>query len=46
MHRALGEMGASDPRYASHYEKHAEGLAEYVRDAKVANADGRAALSP
>jgi len=45
MHRALGGMGASDPRYASYYEKRAEGLAEYVREARVANAEGHTPVS-
>jgi MerR family transcriptional regulator, thiopeptide resistance regulator len=39
MHKGLGEMSAADPRFARNYDKVAPGLAEYVRDAFVANAD-------
>jgi hypothetical protein len=38
IHRALGEMYVADPRFTMHYEGVAEGLAEYVRDAVLANA--------
>jgi DNA-binding transcriptional MerR regulator len=38
MHAALGNMYVDDPRFAANYEKVREGLAEYVRDAIVANA--------
>jgi len=34
----LGEMYVADPRFAEHYESQAEGLAQYVHDAIVANA--------
>jgi DNA-binding transcriptional MerR regulator len=44
LHRRLGEMYVADPRYASNYEKHAEGLAAYVREAIAANAAGRAGV--
>ncbi len=39
MHRHLGEMYAQDARFTAHYEEQAEGLARFVRDAIVANAD-------
>jgi DNA-binding transcriptional MerR regulator len=38
MHRGLGEMYVSDPRFAEYYERVASGLAIYVRDAIAANA--------
>jgi DNA-binding transcriptional MerR regulator len=38
MHAALGEMYVSDPRFTATYERIAPGLAQYVRDATVANA--------
>ncbi len=38
MHRGLGEMYVSDPRFAATYEREAPGLAGYVRDAIVAGA--------
>jgi len=38
-HRNLAEMYIADPRFAENYEKVAPGLAQYVRDAIVANAD-------
>lgn len=40
MHRGLGQMLADDQRFASKYELVAPGLAAYVRDAMVANAEG------
>ena len=40
MHRALGEMYVTDPRFAANYEKVEPGLTAYVRDAIVANASG------
>lgn len=40
MHRTLGEMYVTDPRFAAHYEKVELGLAAYVRDAIVANSSG------
>lgn len=39
MHRGLGELFVNDSRFAQNYDKHAPGLAAYVRDAMVANAD-------
>jgi DNA-binding transcriptional MerR regulator len=41
MHRGLGDMYVSDPRFTEHYEKMAPGLARYLRDAIHANADRR-----
>jgi DNA-binding transcriptional MerR regulator len=43
MHRGLGQMYVSDPRFSAHYEKVAPGLARYVSEAITANgvrADG------
>lgn len=45
MHRALGEMYVADERFAQYYEKHAAGLAGYVRDAIVAGAEEQPAVS-
>jgi DNA-binding transcriptional MerR regulator len=45
MHRGLGEMYVADERFARNYEREAEGLARYFRDAIVANADGLSAVS-
>jgi hypothetical protein len=45
MHRNLAELYVADPRFAASYERVAEGLAAYVHDAVVANADGQEALS-
>ncbi len=39
MHRGLTEMYVADPRFTAHYEQVAPGLAQYVHDAIVANAD-------
>jgi MerR family transcriptional regulator, thiopeptide resistance regulator len=39
MHRHLGEMSVQDARFTAHYEEQADGLARFVRDAVVANAD-------
>ncbi len=39
MHRALGEMYVSDPRFSETFERHAQGLARYARDAWRANAE-------
>lgn len=39
MHRGLAEMYAADPRFAAHYDDHAPGLATYLRDAIIANAE-------
>ncbi|GLX00030.1 MerR family transcriptional regulator [Microtetraspora sp. NBRC 16547] len=41
MHKGLGELYVSDPRFTANYESTAEGLARYVRDAIHANADRR-----
>ena len=38
IHRGLGEMYVADPRFSSHYDASAPGLAAYVRDAILANA--------
>lgn len=38
-HRNLGEMYVSDPRFTATYDDLEPGLAQYVRDAIVANAD-------
>jgi DNA-binding transcriptional MerR regulator len=38
MHAQLGEMYVADERFAANYEKHAAGLAQFVRDAVQANA--------
>jgi MerR family transcriptional regulator, thiopeptide resistance regulator len=38
IHRGLGEMYVTDPRFTAHYELVADGLATYVRDAIQANA--------
>jgi MerR family transcriptional regulator, thiopeptide resistance regulator len=39
MHRGLGEMYVTDPRFTAHYEGQVPGLAAWVRDAIAANAD-------
>lgn len=39
MHRGLGEMYVADERFTQHYEEQAVGLARYVHDAIVANAE-------
>ena len=39
MHRGLGDMYLSDPRFTRTYEQVAPGLAQWVRDAIHANAD-------
>ena len=44
MHRGLAEMYIADERFKRSYEREAAGLAAYVHDAIVANAD--AASSP
>lgn len=38
-HRTLGEMYISDPRFSATYDDLEPGLARYVRDAIIANAD-------
>lgn len=40
-HRNLGEMYVADERFAATYEAMRPGLAQYVRDAVVANADAQ-----
>lgn len=42
IHRGLAEMYIADPRFAAHYDEQAAGLAQYVHDAVIANADRRA----
>jgi MerR family transcriptional regulator, thiopeptide resistance regulator len=39
IHRGLAEMYVADPRFTAHYDQHAQGLAQYVHDAMIANAD-------
>lgn len=39
MHRGLGEMYVADPRFTKTYDDIAPGLAQYLRDAIVANAE-------
>ncbi len=39
MHRGLGDMYIADERFTNTYESQAEGLAAYLHDAIVANAD-------
>ena len=39
MHRGLGEMYVADPRFTRHYDDRAPGLARWLRDAIVANAE-------
>jgi DNA-binding transcriptional MerR regulator len=39
IHRGLGQMYVDDARFAAYYERIAPGLAAYLRDAIVANAD-------
>lgn len=39
MHANLGRMYIADPRFAKHYEDRAPGLAQYVCDAMLANAE-------
>jgi hypothetical protein len=43
MHRGLAEMYVADERFVQTYEREAEGLAAYVHDAILANADGQEA---
>jgi hypothetical protein len=40
MHAALGAMYVQDERFAQHYERRREGLAQFVSDAVRANAGG------
>jgi DNA-binding transcriptional MerR regulator len=39
IHRGLAEMYASNERFRSHYEDRASGLASFIRDAVLANAE-------
>ena len=39
MHRGLAEMYVADPRFTRHYDDRAPGLAQWLRDAIVANAE-------
>jgi hypothetical protein len=39
MHRGLAEMYVADDRFRAGYERVAPGLAQYVHDAVVADAD-------
>ncbi len=41
MHRNLAEMYVADPRFGANYDRVAPGLAAYVREAILANADAR-----
>ncbi len=43
MHRNVAQMYVTDERFRATYENQHEGLAQYVRDAVVANADRQAA---
>ena len=45
MHLGLGEMYVADERFARNYERRAEGLAAYVRDAIAAGAGDPPALN-
>ena len=42
MHRGLAEMYIADERFARNYDREAPGLARYVHDAIIANADSGA----
>ena len=39
IHRGLAELYVADPRFTAHYDRRAQGLARYVHDAILANAD-------
>lgn len=41
LHVCLGEMYIADERFTKHYDDVAPGLAQYLRDAIVANAEGK-----
>lgn len=43
MHSRLGRMYVEDPRFAANYERHGEGLAQFVCDAIAANESAQAA---
>jgi hypothetical protein len=45
MHRGLAHLFVTDQRFERNYEQVSEGLARYVHDAMVANADAQPALS-
>jgi DNA-binding transcriptional MerR regulator len=45
MHRGLAEMYLADPRFTQHYDQVAAGLARYVHDAVLANADRQDAVA-
>lgn len=45
LHRCLAEMYSSDPRFTAHYDDIAPGLAQFVHDAIVANADRHGAAT-
>jgi MerR family transcriptional regulator, thiopeptide resistance regulator len=44
MHRELAELYVADPRFEATYEEIAEGLASYLRDAVLANAQAQERL--
>ena len=39
MHRCLAEMYVADPRFTAHYDQRVPGLAQFIHDAIVANAE-------
>jgi hypothetical protein len=39
IHRGLADMFVADPRFTAHFDDQADGLAAYVHDAIIANAD-------
>jgi len=39
IHRGLTEMYLSDERFRSHYDKRTPGLADFIREAALANAE-------
>jgi MerR family transcriptional regulator, thiopeptide resistance regulator len=41
MHVSLGAMYVDDPRFSAYYDRYADGLAVWLRDAVVANAERR-----
>jgi hypothetical protein len=45
MHRNLGDLYISDPRFTATYDEIRVGMAQYVRDAFHANADRQEARS-
>jgi hypothetical protein len=46
LHRSLGDMYVTDPRFTKNYESIRTGMAQYVRDAIHANADRSAGAAP